>query len=58
MSLPGDFAGSYGVILIYRGSWCPYCNAQPSAFGRALDTLNELTAKGVAMSVDDERTSA
>lgn len=23
ISLPGDLAGSYGVILIYRGSWCP-----------------------------------
>lgn len=58
MSLPGDLAGSYGVILIYPGSWCPYCNAQLSAFSRALDTLSELGAKVVAFSVDDEDTSA
>src|SRR5436309_9121014 len=32
ISLPGDLAGSYGVVLIYRGSWCPYCNAQLASF--------------------------
>ena len=58
ISLPGDLAGSYGVILIYRGSWCPYCNAQLTAFSRALDTLGELNVKVVALSVDDEDTSA
>ncbi|BBZ46698.1 redoxin domain-containing protein [Mycobacterium parmense] len=58
MALPGDLAGSYGVILIYRGSWCPYCNAQLAAFSRALDTLGELGVKVVAFSVDDEETSA
>ena len=42
ISLPDDLAGSYGVILIYRGSWCPYCNAQLAAFSRALDALTEL----------------
>ena len=58
ISLPDDLAGSYGVILIYRGSWCPYCNAQLAAFSRALDALTELGAKVVALSVDDEATSA
>lgn len=58
LSLPGDLAGSYGVILIYRGSWCPYCNAQLGAFSRALDNLTELSVKVVALSVDDEDTSA
>lgn len=57
MSLPGDLADSYGVVLIYRGAWCPYCNAQLAAFSRALDTLNQLNAKVVALSVDDEATS-
>src|SRR5436305_10884648 len=32
ISLPDDLAGSYGVVLIYRGSWCPYCNATRAAF--------------------------
>ena len=58
ISLPGDLSGSYGVVLIYRGSWCPYCNAQLSAFSCALDTLTELGVKVVALSVDDEETSA
>lgn len=58
ISLPGDLADSYGVILMYRGSWCPYCNAQLGAFSRALDTLSELGVKVVALSVDDEETSA
>jgi peroxiredoxin len=58
ISLPCDLAGSYGVILIYRGSWCPYCNAQLGAFSRALDTLSEVDVKVVALSVDDEDTSA
>lgn len=58
ISLPDDLAGSYGVILIYRGSWCPYCNAQLAAFSRALDTLSDLNVKVIAFSVDDEDTSA
>jgi len=58
ISLPDDLAGSYGVVLIYRGSWCPYCNAQLAAFSRAVDTLTELGVKVVALSVDDEETSA
>ncbi|MEO7745126.1 MAG: peroxiredoxin family protein [Actinomycetota bacterium] len=58
ISLPDDLAGSYGVVLVYRGSWCPYCNAQLAAFSRAYDTLTELGVKVVALSVDDEPTSA
>lgn len=57
ISLPGDLAGAYGVVLMYRGSWCPYCNAQLGAFSRALDTLTEVGARIVALSVDDEQTS-
>src|SRR5216683_2930258 len=48
ISLPEDLAGSYGVVLIYRGSWCPYCNAQLAAFSRALDALTGLGVKVVA----------
>ena len=58
ISLPDDLAGSYGVVLIYRGSWCPYCNAQLAAFSRALDALTDLGVKVVALSVDDEEASA
>jgi peroxiredoxin len=58
LSLPEDLAGAYGVVLVYRGSWCPYCNAQLAAFSRATDELTEIGVKVVALSVDDEATSA
>jgi peroxiredoxin len=54
ISLPEDLAGSYGVVLIYRGSWCPYCNAQLASFSRASQTLADVGARVVALSVDDE----
>jgi len=58
LSLPETVAGSYGVVLFYRGSWCPYCNAQLRAFQRASGSLAEVGAKAAALSVDDEATSA
>jgi peroxiredoxin len=57
LDLPGSLAGSFGVVLFYRGSWCPYCNAQLRAFERAQDKLSEAGIKVVALSVDDEPTS-
>jgi peroxiredoxin len=41
LTLPDAFDGGYGVVLFYRGSWCPYCNAQLRAFQRAGDALAE-----------------
>lgn len=58
ISLPDDLTDSYGVVLIYRGSWCPYCNAQLASFSRASQTLAEVGARVVAFSVDDEATAA
>jgi peroxiredoxin len=58
LSLPDDLVGSFSVVLVYRGSWCPYCNAQLAGFARATDKLGELGIKVVALSVDDEKTSA
>ena len=55
--LPRDFAGSYAVVLIYRGSWCPYCAAQLAAFARAQERLAAAGVAIVAVSVDDEATS-
>ena len=55
LDLPAVFAGHFGVLLFYRGSWCPYCNAQLSAFGRAAGTLAEVDAQVAALSVDDEQ---
>ncbi len=54
ITLPDDLNGSFGVILIYRGAWCPFCNAQLAAFQRRSDKLDELGVKVVAFSVDGE----
>ncbi len=35
VTVPEAFAGQFGVVLFYRGAWCPYCNAQLRAFQRA-----------------------
>jgi peroxiredoxin len=58
LALPDAFAGSFGVVLFYRGSWCPYCNAQLRAFERAGERLAETGIKVAALSVDDEATTA
>ena len=57
LQLPDALAGHFGVVLFYRGSWCPYCNAQLSAFQRAHDGLAALGVSVVALSVDDEATT-
>jgi peroxiredoxin len=58
LTLPDALAGHFGVVLFFRGSWCPYCNAQLRAFQRASDTLAETEVKVAALSVDDEPTTA
>ena len=58
INVPEDLAGSYGVVLLYRGAWCPYCKAQIAAFSRTHDALAKLCVKVIALSVDDEVTSA
>src|SRR5579864_1866967 len=54
LRLPDALAGRFGVVLFYRGAWCPYCNAQLSAFQRASESLADVGAKVIALSVDDE----
>ena len=54
VDLPNDLAGSFGVILIYRGHWCPFCNEQLAAFSDAAGALQKEGIKVVAFSVDDE----
>ncbi|HEX5291953.1 MAG TPA: peroxiredoxin family protein [Streptosporangiaceae bacterium] len=58
LRLPDALQGHFGVVLFYRGSWCPYCNAQLRAFQRAADKLAAVDARVVALSVDDEATTA
>jgi peroxiredoxin len=57
LTLPDALAGDFGVVLFFRGSWCPYCNAQLRAFQRASDSLAEAGIKVAALSVDDEPTT-
>jgi peroxiredoxin len=58
IKLPESLAGSFGVVLIYRGAWCPFCNTQLAAFERATEKLAGLGVKVIAFSVDDEATTA
>lgn len=57
IKLPGALAGSFGTVLVYRGDWCPYCNAQLAAFERASTKFAEFGIKTVAFSADDEATA-
>lgn len=57
LDLPDALTGHFAVVLFYRGSWCPYCNAQLRAFQRAAEKLEGLDVKLVALSVDDETTT-
>ncbi|KOV71354.1 MULTISPECIES: peroxiredoxin family protein [unclassified Streptomyces] len=57
LNIPEALAGSFGVVLFYRGSWCPYCTAQLRAFQRANDRFAQMGIKVVALSVDDEATT-
>ena len=57
LAQPDDVAGGYGVVLIYRGSWCPCCNTQLTAYSRAKETLESRGTKVAAFSVDDEATT-
>ena len=58
LTLPDAFAGDFGVVLFYRGAWCPYCNAQLRAFERASQALGDNGIRVAALSVDDLETSA
>ncbi len=58
IELPAALAGSWGVVLIYRGAWCPFCNAQLAGFAAEKEALDGLGVKVVALSVDDEAKSA
>lgn len=58
IQVPESLSGSYGVVLIYRGHWCAYCNAQLAGFERSREKLAGLGIKVVAFSVDDEAATA
>jgi peroxiredoxin len=56
--VPDDLAGSFGVVLFFRGAWCRYCNVQLRAFQRKLPALADVGAQVVALSADTEADTA
>ena len=58
LTVPDAFAGDFGVVLFYRGAWCPYCNAQLRAFERSGQALADAGIRVAALSVDDMETTA
>src|SRR5215472_12485838 len=58
IQVPGWFAGEFGILLVNRGAWCPYCTAQLRAFQRAGDSLTQASLRVAALWVDDEQTTA
>src|ERR1700743_1314689 len=58
LPVPDAVAGDFAAVLFYRGAWCPYCNAQLSAFQRASQALADAGIRVCALSVDDEATKA
>src|SRR5438105_2829407 len=57
LQIPRDLSGHYGVVLFFRGAWCPYCNAQLRAFQRAHAKLRDVGARIVALSTEDKATT-
>ena len=46
-SLSEALAGRQGVLVFYRGAWCPYCNLAPRTDQATL--LDKLAARGVQL---------
>jgi peroxiredoxin len=58
VTVPEAFGRQFGVLLFYRGSWCPYCNAQLRAFQRTGGVLADAGVRVAALPVDDEAATA
>jgi peroxiredoxin len=58
LTVPETFGGGFGVVLFYRGAWCPYCLHQLRSFERAHRLFGELGIGVVALSADDRETTA
>ena len=56
--VPEELSGDFGVVLFFRGAWCPYCNAQLRAFQRKTAALADVGAQVVALSADTEQDTA
>lgn len=52
MAIPGDLPLPFNVVLVSRGSWCPFCNAQLRSFQAGLGKLAEEGIGVVSFSTD------
>lgn len=50
--LPSEFAGSWGIVLLYRGEWWPFCRQQLADFQKFADDFTKLDVRILAASVD------
>jgi peroxiredoxin len=50
--LPAATRGSYAVVLVYRGAWCPYCVGQLRSFATRTPMLEAEGITTVALSAD------
>ncbi len=55
---PDELDNAFQAVLLYRGHWCPYCQAQLKSFESGLARLKEEGIGVIAASVDDEAHSA
>ena len=58
IQLPNELGGEFGVVVIYRGDWCPFCNEQLASLQASSGQFAELGVRIAAFSVDDEATTA
>ena len=54
LSIPGDIATPYALVLFYRGHWWPFCRRQFVGFEQQREALAELGVSIIAGSVDAE----
>jgi peroxiredoxin len=57
LSLPDFASGAFGVVIAYRGAWCPFCAAQLAGYASEKAALDALGVRIAAFSVDDEPTT-
>lgn len=58
LRVPEDLDHPFQAVLLYRGHWCPFCQAQLKSFQTGLPKLEQEGIGVVAASADDEEHSA
>jgi len=54
LRLPTDLTQPFNVVLVNRGSWCPFCMTQLKAFQAGLSKLTQEGIGVVSLSADPE----